>query len=422
MDINNYPIWHPFTQMKTASDPITISKSYQEYLETSDGRKIIDGISSWWVTTHGHCHPKIVEAIQNQVTQLEQVIFAGFSHEPAHQLSTQLLKLWDDHFNKVFFSDDGSTAVEVAIKMSIQSRVNSGNKKKKKIIALEHAYHGDTFGAMAAGARSSFSEPFDSFLFEVIRIPSPGEFPEKSLESLRSILKNQHEEITGCIVEPLVQGAGGMLMWPNGILSQFADACKHFDVHLIADEIMTGFGRTGTLFACQHEQVFPDILCLSKGLTGGFLPLSVTLCTDEIYSTFHHDDRKKTFFHGHSFTANPIACAAANASLLLFQTDEPWQGMERIKKIHTERKSEYSRLNSLENIRQMGTIFAIDIKTKLDGYLHPIGPQLYAKFLSRNCLIRPLGTVIYLLPPYCISESNLNGLHDVILEELQGKL
>lgn len=420
-DLNH--VWHPFTQMKTAPEPIPIVRSENEFLFTADGRKIIDGISSWWVTLHGHNHPKIVRAIQEQAATLDQVIFAGFSHEPAAQLSSRLVKLWKNHLNRVFFSDDGSTAVEVAIKLSIQSRINSGKPNKKKIIALEHAYHGDTLGAMSVGDRSAFTAAFNDLLFDVIRIPAPvagsgtttEEHKQRSLSALKDLLEKDADHISALIVEPLIQGSGGMLMWADGALHEMRNLTTQYDVHLIADEIMVGFGRTGKLFACEHEQVLPDIVCLSKGLTGGFLPMSVTMCTELIYETFLSEDRLKTFFHGHSYTANPIACAAANASLDVFENEPVFERLGFIENYHRSRMSEYLLLDNIADVRLRGTIFAIEIKQKDGGYFSGIGQELYKTFLKQNVLLRSLGNIFYIMPPYCISEESLKRCHDVLL-------
>lgn len=416
-------VWHPFTQMKTAPEPIPIVRSENEFLFTADGRKIIDGISSWWVTLHGHNHSTIVKAIQNQVEKLDQVIFAGFSHEPAAKLSQRLVRLWDDQLQRVFFSDDGSTAVEVAIKLSVQSRKNTGKPNKTKIIALENAYHGDTLGAMSAGDRSAFTAAFNDLLFDVVRIPAPvaisgttsEEHKNKSIRALRELLEREADSISALIVEPMVQGAGGMLMWAEGALSDMRNLTTQYDVHLIADEIMVGFGRTGKMFASRHESVIPDIVCLSKGLTGGFLPMSVTMCTESIYNDFLSDDRMKTFFHGHSYTANPIACAAANASLDVFENEPVFERLAFIENYHRSRMSEYLLLENIADVRLRGTIFAIEIKQKDGGYFSGIGQKLYQYFLENDVLLRPLGNVVYILPPYCISEESLKRCHDVLL-------
>lgn len=419
-------VWHPFTQMQTAPLPIPVESAKDEFLFTSDGRKIIDGISSWWVTLHGHSHPTIVRAIQAQVEKLDQVIYAGFAHEQAAKLSQRLVGLWDHKLEKVFFSDDGSTAVEVAVKLSVQSRINSGKPNKIKIIALENAYHGDTLGAMSVGARSSFTSAFNELMFDVIRIPAPvadsgtttEEHKFKCLTVLKNLLEKDHESISALIVEPIVQGAGGMLMWADGALSEMRNLTRQFDVHLIADEIMVGFGRTGKMFASQHEQIFPDIACLSKGLTGGFLPMSVTMCTQEIYNQFLSEDRMKTFFHGHSYTANPIACAAANASLDVWENENPFEKIQKIENYHRTRISEYKTHSNIADVRIKGTIFAIEIKQTDGGYFSQIGPKLYEYYLKNEILLRPLGNVIYIMPPFCISEESLKKCHDVLLSSL----
>jgi len=419
-------IWHPFTQMKTAPAPLPVIRGEKEYLFLEDGTRLIDGISSWWVTLHGHSHPKIAEAIASQAKTLEQVIFAGFVHEPAAKLSKRLSELWQNHLTRSFFSDDGSTAVEVALKMSIQSRVNQGNKKRNQIIALEHAYHGDTLGAMSVGERSVWTAPFNSLLFEVVRMPSPvaesgpsgEEHKQYCLDSLMSYLEFHHESVSAIIVEPLVHGASGMLMWAPGALFEIRRLTSKYGIHLIADEIMTGFGRTGKWFACNHENVMPDIVCLSKGLTGGFLPMSITMCTEEIYGQFLSDDRLKAFFHGHSYTANPIACATANASLDVFEEERTLDKIAAIESLHQSRLNEYQNHPLVADARIQGTIFAVEIKNPDGGYFSAIGPKLYDFYLEKGVLLRPLGNTVYILPPYCISIENLGKIHDLILESL----
>ncbi len=420
-------VWHPFTQMKTAPEPLPVVCGKDELLVLADGRQVIDAVSSWWVTLHGHANPVIAEAIARQAATLEQVIFAGFIHEPAAVLSERLSGLWGGHLTRSFFSDDGSTAVEVAIKLSVQYRQNTGEPHRTQVIALDHAYHGDTLGAMSVGERSAFTAPFQKLMFDVIRMPSPvaasgpttAEHRQIAMETLGSYLEYHHNEVTALIVEPLVHGASGMLMWAPGALREIRDVTARYGIHLIADEIMTGFYRTGELFACRHEQVMPDITCLSKGLTGGFLPLSVTMCTEEIYEAFLSDDRMKTFFHGHSYTANPIACAAALASLDLLETEETRRRVKGIEEVHRSFLPAYQAQPGVADVRVTGTIFAVEFAEATPGYFSGLGPKLYQFYLSEGVLLRPLGNVVYILPPYCISRENLEKVHRLILKSLE---
>ncbi|NUQ82326.1 MAG: adenosylmethionine--8-amino-7-oxononanoate transaminase [Bacteroidetes bacterium] len=419
-------VWHPFTQMKTAPDPLPVKSAKDEFLYLEDGRTLIDGISSWWVTLHGHSYEPLVRALQNQATLLDQVIFAGFTHEPAARLAARLSALWNHQLPRVFYSDNGSTAVEVALKLSVQSRINRGESDRTGIVALENAYHGDTLGAMSAGDRGPFTVAYGSMLFDVYRIPSPAgltgpvsdETGKASLDALSVLLDRHGKTISAVIVEPAVQGAGGMRMWPAGILKTFREITARHGVHLIADEVMTGFGRTGSLFACQAESVVPDLLCLSKGITGGMMPLSVTMASQDIYDAFLSEDRYKTFFHGHSYTANPMACAIANASLDVFETEPVMDRVSAIGKAHQNRFADFRMLKNVTDVRQRGTILAVELDTSDAGYFSGSGPKLYQHFLEAGALIRPLGSVVYLLPPFCISPASLDRLHTVMLDHL----
>src|SRR5579871_5099638 len=325
-------IWHPFTQEALDSAPIRIERGEGAYLYTSDGRQILDAISSWWVNLHGHSHPAIAAAIAEQARKLEHVIFAGFTHPPAEELAERLRRVLPQSLRHMFFSDDGSTAVEVALKIALQYWQNIGKPDKKRIVALEHAYHGDTAGAMAVGADSSFVAAFNEMRFPVLRVPSAYCFrcpvgktratcDIDCVAPFERLLEERHGEIAALIVEPLLQGAGGMIVHPVEFLQRFRELCRKFDVLLIADEVLTGFARCGRMFACDLADVVPDIMCLSKGLTGGFLPMAATVSTAAIYETFCGTDRSRTFFHGHSYTANPLGCAAGIASLEIFDTE-----------------------------------------------------------------------------------------------------
>jgi adenosylmethionine-8-amino-7-oxononanoate aminotransferase len=416
--MNGSPIWHPFTQHALLPDSIFIDRAEGAYLYDRDGRRIIDGISSWWVNIHGHNHPKIVAAVQDQAAKLDQVIFAGFTHAPAERLAQKLVALTPPNLTRVFFSDSGSTSVEVALKMALGYWAHH-NKPRRGVAALQHAYHGDTFGAMSVGGRGVFNAPYEPLLFDVHHLP----FPEKgnehlTVEAFETILKTQGDDIAALIVEPLVLGAAGMLMYSAATLHALHDLCLRYGVIFIADEVMTGWGRTGTRFACEQAGIKPDIVCLSKGLTGGFLPLAVTIATEDIYRAFYSTDRAKTFFHSSSFTGNPLSCAAACAALDVWD-DEPVA--ERIRMIHDHQATLLPRLEAradVANVRHIGTIAALDVRDVGRGYLSGVAPKLYRYFVAQGVLLRPIGPTIYMLPPYCVSQKDL----DVIVSTIERAL
>ena len=436
-------VWHPFTQHQTAPFSIPIVRGEGAYLYDDSGKKYIDAISSWWVNLHGHSHSYIAQKVLEQFAKLEQVIFAGFTHEPAVRLAERLLEILPKNQAKIFYSDNGSTAVEVALKMAIQYFHNQGFTKKRKVIAFENGYHGDTFGTMAVGAKSAFNAPFEGFLYETIYLPVPINGQEEhSLETMKNLMESA-DEIACFIFEPLIQGAGGMVMYEPEILEQLLQLAKQNGVLTIADEIMTGFGRTGKLFATDYIETKPDILCLSKGLTGGAMALGVTSCTQEIYNAFLSEDRRKTLFHSHSFTANPLACTAGLASLDLLLTDETNDKILKINELHNKFRGRMryaptdvaavfgngvshtpvSLNDSKHNIRIKGTILAIEIQTaEGTSYFNNIRDVAYQFFIEKGILIRPLGNVIYLLPPYCISEKDLEYMYDCIEEFLDIKV
>ena len=412
------PVWHPFTQHASAPDALHIAHAEGATLYTPDGRAILDAISSWWVNTHGHCHPHIARAIAEQASTLEQVIFAGFTHDKAEQLARKLLALAPGQARFAFYSDSGSTAVEVALKMAVGAWHNRG-RARTRIIALEHAYHGDMFGAMAVGHRGVFSAAYDRMLFEVIRLPFPARGDEqKTLDALAQLLRASPDAHAALIVEPLVLGAGGMLMYAPPVLAELAALCRRHDVFLIADEVMTGFGRTGTLFACEQASVAPDLLCLSKGLTGGFLPMGATLATEEIYDAFYSTDRSKAFFHSSSYTGNAIACAAAIANLEIWEQEPVRDRIAAIAAHHARRLGALGTRAEIANLRQTGTIAAIELRAPDSGYLAGLGPRLQAFYLERDILLRPLGNVVYVLPPYCTRADELDRIYDVVEESL----
>ena len=410
-------VWHPFTQIKIAPKPVAISRGEGAYFYDETGKRYIDAIASWWVNIHGHCHPYLAKKISEQLNQLEHAIFSGFTHEPAVQLAERLLKRLPANQSKIFYSDNGSTAVEVALKMAFQYWSNKG-QEKIKVIALENAYHGDTFGGMSVGARNAFNLPFSKLLFDVLHIPVPVKGKEKDTRlALKGIIEK--ENISAFIFEPLVQGAGGMVMYSPEILDELMQMCASKNIITIADEVMTGFGRTGKFFATDYLKNKPDIICLSKGITGGVMPLGVTSCAQFIYDAFLSDDKMKTFFHGHSYTANPTACSAALASMDLFDQPETSQQIERIATKHKQFLEHIQSHRSLLDARQLGTILALEIKTKEHThYLNSLAEYVSSFFMERGIILRPLGNIVYVLPPYCISNDDLDYIYAAIEEFL----
>lgn len=394
-------LWHPYTQMQTAPTPLEIVRGEGVWLYTADGRRILDGVSSWWVNIHGHSHPRLNEALARQAEKLEHVIFAGCTHEPAVELAERLLKVLPPGLARVFYSDNGSTAVEVAMKMAMQYWRNRG-EARTKFAVLEHSYHGDTVGAMSASERGPFTAAFGPMIFEVERF--------NSLDTLKN------EPYAAVLIEPMLQGAGGMIFWPAEFVRGVRDWCSRYGTLMIADEVLTGFGRTSKMFACEHASITPDIVCLSKGLTAGYMPLGATVATEEVYNAFLSDDRSKTFFHGHSYTANPLACAVASESLRIFE-DEPV--LERVARIEQQMHEGLKPLRSLEHIadvRVMGGVGVVELAGR--GYLDQIGPKLATEFLARDILLRPLGNIVYCMPPYVISPKEMTWAIQQINEVL----
>ncbi len=412
--MSSSPVWHPFTQHGLNVPIPLVTRSDGAALFTDDGRRIIDGISSWWVTTHGHSHPRIMAAIAEQAGKLDQIIFAGWTHEPAETLARGLVAMMPRPLDYVFYSDSGSTSVEVALKMALGYWANRG-APRHKIIVMEHSYHGDTIGAMSVGARGVFNRAYAELLFDVEQIPFPVAGKEHAaLDALESFCR--HEAPAAFIVEPLILGAGGMLIYPAWVLTEMRAICARHDVLFIADEVMTAWGRTGTLLACEQAGIVPDILCLSKGLTGGAIPLAVTMATPAIFDAHYSDDRAKLFYHSSSYTANPIACAAANANLDIWH-DEPV--LERIASLANQQSAALAKISALPGIaatRQLGTITAIDLEAPEGGYLSAIGPRLLAYFTEQNLLLRPLGNTVYVMPPYCIDDNDLNAIYDAVAQ------
>ncbi|MCE2744090.1 MAG: adenosylmethionine--8-amino-7-oxononanoate transaminase [Fluviicola sp.] len=411
-------VWHPFTQMKTAGEPLDIVKAKGSYLYDREGKSYLDCNSSWWVNVHGHCHTHMTKKITEQIKQIDHIIFAGATHEQAVKLADRVVKLLPDHFQKVFFSDNGSTAVEVAIKMVFQYWYNL-NQPKKRILALEGAYHGDTFGAMSVGQRDYFNKPFEPFFFDVDYLDFPSKEKEEST-LLRTEELFKTNEFAAVILEPLVQGSAGMYMYSASWLNELVKIARKYNVKVIFDEVMTAWGRTGTYFAMDHCDEKPDIVCLSKGLTGGVIPLGLTVATDEIYNAFLSDEKAKALLHGHSFTGNAIACAAANASLDLFEIGYTWKRVARIGKKHLTFQKEIANHKAIKDVRVLGTIIAIELKTEEgSSYFASIRDKAYNFFLEKGLLIRPLGNIIFLNPPYSFKDEELDVVYGTILEFIE---
>ncbi|POY37345.1 adenosylmethionine--8-amino-7-oxononanoate transaminase [Solitalea longa] len=409
-------IWHPYTQMKTAQPPIPIVRGEGLYLIDENGKRYMDVVASWWVNIHGHAHPYIAQKVSEQLNTLEHVIFAGFTHPTAVELAERLLEIIPNNQSKIFYSDNGSTAVEVALKMAFQYWYNSGTQKKK-VLAFHNSYHGDTFGAMSVSARSAFTQAFEGLLFDVEYIDLP---THENLNGLKSKISSLKSQISSFIFEPLVQGAGGMIMYEAEPLNELIRFCKEQEILIIADEVMTGFGRTGKLFASEYLTEQPDMMCFSKGLTGGTMPLGITSCTQKIYDRFLSDDKLKTLFHGHSFTANPVACAASLASMDLLLSSQTQSQIQMICTKHTQFKAKIKNHQKLSNVRQTGTILAMDWNAGEEtSYFNTIRDRLYYFFLQQGIILRPMGNVLYLLPPYCISPDELNLVYGKIEEALE---
>jgi adenosylmethionine-8-amino-7-oxononanoate aminotransferase len=417
-------LWHPYTQMSSPVAPLPVVRGEGVYLITDDGRRILDGISSWWVNIHGHCHATLTQALIDQARDLEHVMFAGCTHPPAVNLAERLTQLLPSGLTRVFYSDNGSTAVEVAVKLACQYWRNKGQPQRHRILALDHAYHGDTAGAMSVSAESVFTASFTPMLFPVARAHAPYCFrcplgltretcDVDCLQSLEAQLEQRADTIAAVIIEPMLQGAGGMIVWPTEFLAGVRRLCDRFGVLLIADEVLTGFGRTGRMFACEHAGITPDLICLSKALTAGYLPLGATAVTTAVYDAFLSADHSNTFFHGHSFTANPLACAVAVASLDLFESADV---MYTVRRIETQLIAGLARLRNLPavgDVRVIGAVAVIELRSDaaargVGGYLDRLGPYLAAAFLERGLLLRPLGNVLYFMPPYVITPDEVD--------------
>lgn len=404
--------WHPYTQLLNAPLPVPIVRGEGTLLYDEAGTAYIDAISSWWVNTHGHSHPRIVERVSRQLQTLDHVLFAGFTHPPAVELAERLLQLLPANQQRVFYSDNGSTAVEVALKMALQYW-NNQQQAKTKIICFRNSYHGDTFGAMSVSSRSAFTRPFEPFLFEVEGIDVPGAGQEEtSLRQLETLVRRG--DVAAFIFEPLVLGTAGMQMYAPAALDRLLALCRQEGVLTIADEVMTGFGRTGRNFACDHLSSQPDLMCFSKGLTGGTMALGVTTTTEAIYEVFLSPDPSKTFYHGHSYTANPIACAAAIASAELLQEEACQQRLQGITARNEEFISKIRFLPGVKDARCCGTIAAVEFGTDETSYFHQIRDRLYTYALQQQVILRPLGNIVYLMPPYCVTDAELDTIYAVI--------
>ena len=410
-------IWHPFDQMKGANI-IPIVKGEGTYVFDENGKKYIDGFSSWWVNVHGHTHPYIAQKIAEQASVLEHVAFGGFTHPQAVKLAERLVNLLPQKIEKVFFSDNGSTANEIALKIAMQYWFNRG-KKRNVFIALENDYHGDTFGSMSVTTRGYFNEPFEPYLFDVQFIEAPTTKNRVEVLTKQEALLKENN-VAAFIFEPIVQGAAGMLMHSPEILSELIGLCEKYNVLTIADEVFTGFGRTGKLFAVDFLQNKPDIICLSKGITGGFMPLGITAVSDKIFQAFYSDDKKHTFLHGHSYTGNPLACAAANASLDIFEQEDVFGLIKEISNMQSEFVDAIKNHSKIRTARSFGTIAAIELESNQEtSYFNEIGKDAYHWLLTKGIILRPLGNVIVIVPPYCIKKEDLNYIYSELKNYLE---
>ena len=413
------PVWHPFTQ-HGLNEPIPqVVRAEGALLHLADGGTLIDAISSWWVTTHGHCHPRIAAAIAQQATTLDQLIFAGYTHAPAEEVARGLIDLaprtpGQPELAHVFYSDSGSTAVEVAIKMALGYWHNLGQPERHRILVLEHGYHGDTIGTMSIGERGVYNAAWTPLLFDVGTIPFPA--PGVEQDCLDALEVACREKPAAFIVEPLILGAGGMSIYPASVLREMAAICRRHDVLFIADEVMTGWGRTGTMFACEQAGVVPDIMAVAKGITGGAIPLAATLATAPIFDAHLSTDRARLFYHSSSYTANAIACAAAAANIAIWREEDVLGRIAVLSAGITARLDQLASHRAFANPRQLGTIAAIDLMTGDAGYLSDLAPKLRAFFLEKGLLLRPLGNTIYMMPPYCTDAAQLDRLFTAIAQ------
>ena len=409
-------IWHPLTQHKTHPNVLPIKSAKGALLFDEQGKSYIDGIASWYTSMYGHCNPYILDKVQEQMQQLDQIIFSGFTHEPAVKLSEKLIEILPDNQQKIFFSDNGSTSTEVGIKMALQYHYNRGNSRNV-ILAFEEGFHGDTFGAMSASGLSVYNGPFEEHFIKVVRIPVPTSTTiDQVKKQLEELIKDN--AIAGFIYEPLVQGAAGMKMYEAVHLNELLNICAANEIITIADEVMTGFGKTGTYFASDQLETKPDVMCLSKALTAGFVPMAITTCTQKIYDAFYSDDMRKGLFHAHTYTANPIACASAIGGIDLLTSSEIHNSKTNIIASHKAFAEKISKHPKVTNLRQTGVIFAFDLSTEMERYGN-LRDQLFQHFMDKGVFLRPLGNTIYILPPYVITEEQLNQVYDSILSLLE---
>lgn len=411
MELNG-PVWYPYTQMKTAPDPIKIVEGDGVYITDEGGNHFIDAISSWWVNIHGHANKFIADAIHKQAQKLEQVIFAGCTHQPAIDLAYKLLEKVRMPGGKVYYSDNGSTAVEIAVKMAIQYFYNEG-QPRTKILTWENDFHGETFGAMSVSDQGSLNRAFEPLLFETIKIPIPGsEDDTESFDKIRDVVS--YGDVAAFVFEPLVQGAGGMAMYSPAILQKVLEIVRPSGALIIADEVMTCFFRTGTFLATEQVSVQPDIIAMAKGLTGGFLPLAVTICNEKVFNGFISDEKSKALFHGHSYTANPLGCAAAIASIQLTEEQHFRDNLTMMLNLIRAKALSYRTAYPQLNPRNCGTIFAINIPAQNEGYFSGEFDRIRQFFLERNIFLRPLGNVLYIMPPLVISAEELHYIFQKI--------
>lgn len=409
-------LWHPLTQHKTHPDTIAITKAKGCSLFDENGNQYIDAIASWYTCMYGHCNPYITKRVSEQMQNLDQVVFSGFTHEPAVKLSESLISILPNNQNKIFFSDNGSTAVEIGIKMALQFHFNKG-EKRQTLVAFEDGFHGDTFGAMSVSGLSVYNGPFEDYFIDVKRIPTPN---GKNTTDILTLIKQIHQTtpIAGFVYEPLVQGAAAMKMHHPDGLNSILKLCKEKTIITVADEVMTGFGKTGKFFASDYLEIKPDIMCLSKALTAGLLPMAITTCAQKIYDAFYSDDLKKGLFHGHTYSGNPLACTAAIAGIELLQSKDIQNSMQRIINSHHHFDSKIKLHPKVASTRQLGIIFALDLKIEMSRYGN-LRDRLFQYFMNQGVFLRPLGNTIYILPPYIISESELEKVYKTIYDALE---
>lgn len=409
-------LWHPLTQHKLYPETIAIVKAKEAILTDEEGNTYIDAIASWYTCMYGHCNPNITDKVAQQMQQLDQVVFSGFTHEPAIKLSETLIKILPENQNKIFFSDNGSTSVEIGIKMALQYHFNQG-EKRPTLLAFKDGFHGDTFGAMSVSSLSAYNGPFEDYFLDVKRIPTPNGANHDAIIDILEKLVSQHQ-IAGFVYEPLVQGAAAMKMHDAEGLEAILKFCKQHGIVTVADEVMTGFGKTGKNFASDHMTTKPDIICLSKALTGGLLPMAITSCSQAIYDAFYSDDIGKGLFHAHTYSANPLACTAALAAIELLQSDEMQQNIQRVIISHQQFNSRIKNHPRVKTTRQTGVIFALDLDVEMERY-GDLRNRLFKFFMDRGVFLRPLGSTIYIQAPYVITTEELNKVYQTIEEALE---